>query len=72
MLDDLDTEVVVLVGIAIQNLPLETKWHFRGARRIGVGLGDVKTIMECVREVGSFMGTKLDRLPEPEEVEGEV
>jgi hypothetical protein len=72
VLDDLDTEVVVLVGIAIQNLPLETKWHFRGARRVGMALEDVKTIMKCVREVGSFMGTKLDRLPEPEEVEGDV
>ena len=72
VLDDLDTEIVVLVGIAIQNLPLETRWHFRGARRIGIQLGDVKVVMECVRKVGGFMRTKLDRLPEPEEVEGDV
>jgi hypothetical protein len=72
VLDDWDTELVVLVGIAIQNLPLPMRWHLRGARRIGMELGDVKTIMECVRVVGRFMGTKLDRLPEPEEVEGEI
>ncbi|KAF2645847.1 hypothetical protein P280DRAFT_465591 [Massarina eburnea CBS 473.64] len=72
VLDDLDTEIVVLVGIAIQNLPMETHWHIRGARRIGVSIEDVKTIMECVRKVGGFMGTKLDRLPKPEDVEKDV
>jgi hypothetical protein len=72
VLNDLDTEVVVLAGIAIQNLPLETRWHFRGARRIGVELGDVEKMVEGVRCVGRFMGTSLERLPEPEEVESDV
>ncbi|KAF2682209.1 hypothetical protein K458DRAFT_420139 [Lentithecium fluviatile CBS 122367] len=72
VLDDLDTEIIVLAGIAIQNLPLETKWHIRGARRIGISLEDVKTLMECVRAVGKFMETKLDRLPKVEDVEREV
>ncbi|KAJ4301395.1 hypothetical protein N0V90_003487 [Kalmusia sp. IMI 367209] len=72
VLDDLDTEVVVLVGIMVQNLPLETWWHIRGTRRIGVSLEDVKTVMESVRKVGEFMGTKLDRIPSPEEVEKDV
>lgn len=72
VLDDVDTEVVVLVGIMIQNLPLETAWHIRGSRRIGIGLGDVQVLMECVRKVGDFMGTRLDRIPRAEDVEREV
>ncbi|KAJ4351748.1 uncharacterized protein N0V89_007091 [Didymosphaeria variabile] len=71
-LDDIDTEVVVLVGIMIQNLPLETAWHIRGSRRIGISLEDVKTMMDCVRKVGEFMGTKLDRIPSADNIEKEV
>lgn len=71
-LNDIDTEVVVLVGIMIQNLPLETAWHIRGSRRIGISLDDVKTMMDCVRKVGDFMGTKLDRIPNADEVEKDV
>lgn len=72
VLDDLDTEIVVLVGIMIQNLQLETHWHIRGTRRIGVSLEDVKKLVGCVKQVGDFMGTKLDRVPSPDEVEGDV
>ena len=72
VLDDVDTEIVVLTGIMIQNLPLETAWHIRGSRRIGISFEDVKTVMECVRKVGEFMGTKLDRVPKAEDVEKEV
>lgn len=72
VLDDLDTEIVVLVGIMIQNLPLETWWHIRGTRRIGVSMPDVKTMIECVREIADFMGVKQDRIPSPEEVEKDV
>ncbi|KAL1591403.1 hypothetical protein SLS60_012016 [Paraconiothyrium brasiliense] len=71
-LDDIDTEVVVLVGIMIQNLPLETAWHIRGSRRIGISLEDVKTMMDCVRKLGEFMGTKLDRIPSADDIEKEV
>ncbi|KAF2249570.1 hypothetical protein BU26DRAFT_519594 [Trematosphaeria pertusa] len=72
VLDDLDTELVVLVGITIQNLRLETHWHIRGARRIGMSSADVGIVMECVTRVGGFMGTRLDRIPSVEEVEGDV
>ncbi|KAF2277294.1 uncharacterized protein EI97DRAFT_432177 [Westerdykella ornata] len=71
-LDDWDTEIVVLVGIMIQNLRLETHWHIRGARRIGMEMRDVKVLVGCVREVARFMGVKLDRVPEVEEVEDDV
>lgn len=72
ILDDWDTEVVVLAGIAIQNLALETHWHVRGSRRIGFSMEDVKAVLEGVRRVGDFTGVKLDRLPSVEEVEKDV
>lgn len=71
-LDDLDTEIIVLVGIMIQNLRLETHWHIRGARRIGVSKDDVESIMACVRKVGEFMNLKLNRIPTVGEVEKDV
>jgi hypothetical protein len=71
-LDDLDTELVVLVGIMIQNLRLETHWHIRGTRRIGVTKEDTEMIVECVREVAKFMGTSLSKIPSVEEVEKDV
>lgn len=48
ILDGVDTELVVLSGIMIQNLPRETGWHLRGTRRIGVSYDDVETIQQCV------------------------
>lgn len=72
ILDDLDTELLVLVGIMIQNLRLETHWHIRGTRRIGVSKKDVETIVECVQKVAKFMGVKLDKIPSVEEVESDV
>ncbi|KAH7116173.1 hypothetical protein B0J11DRAFT_539390 [Dendryphion nanum] len=71
-LDDLDTELVVLVGIMIQNLRLETHWHIRGTRRIGVSKEDVEAIVSCVGRVAKFMGVKQDRIPSVEEVEKDV
>ncbi|KAK3197663.1 hypothetical protein GRF29_216g856608 [Pseudopithomyces chartarum] len=35
ILNDFETELTVLGGIMIQNLPRETGWHLRGTRRIG-------------------------------------
>jgi hypothetical protein len=49
ILDGIDTELVVLSGIMIQNLKTETGWHLRGIRRIGVSYDDVETIQQCVR-----------------------
>ncbi|KAF2747677.1 hypothetical protein M011DRAFT_518903 [Sporormia fimetaria CBS 119925] len=72
VLDDWDTEVVVLVGIMVQNLRLETEWHVRGARRIGMSEGDVGVIVECTKMVMGFMGVRMDRLPGLEEVEVDV
>lgn len=48
ILDDIDTEIVVLSGIMIQNAKVETGWHLRGTRRIGVSHDDVELIQQCV------------------------
>jgi hypothetical protein len=72
ILDDSDTELLTLVGIMIQNLPIETHWHIRGARRIGISKEDVKTIVSCVGKVAEFMGVKQNRIPSVEEVEKDV
>jgi uncharacterized alpha-E superfamily protein len=49
ILNDVETELTVLSGIMIQNLPRETAWHLRGTRRIGVSMEDVETLQQCVR-----------------------
>jgi hypothetical protein len=51
ILDGIDTELVVLSGIMIQNLKTETAWHLRGIRRIGVSHDDVELIQQCVSNV---------------------
>ena len=48
ILGHLDTELVTLAGIMIQNLPLETAWHLRGTRRVGVSMEDVEVVQQCV------------------------
>jgi len=48
ILGPLDTELVTLSGIMIQNLPLETAWHLRGTRRVGVSIQDVELVQQCV------------------------
>lgn len=48
ILDGVDTELVVLSGIMLQNLKTETGWHLRGTRRVGVSHEDVETIQQCV------------------------
>ncbi|KAL3460342.1 hypothetical protein BJX64DRAFT_263326 [Aspergillus heterothallicus] len=72
VLDDLDTQLVVLPAIMSQNLPIETHWHIRGTRRLGVPMEDVKTVAECVKLVAAFYGVTLDKVPSVEEVEKDV
>ncbi|KAK7931799.1 hypothetical protein PG985_002511 [Apiospora marii] len=72
VLDDLGTEVIVLAGIMIQNLPKETRWHIRGIRRLGVSVEDVKVVWNAVQAIAQFLNIKLHRVPTVEEVEKEV
>lgn len=55
-LNDVETELTVLTGIMIQNLPRETAWHLRGTRRIGVSKEDVETLQQCV---SAFVGRNV-------------
>jgi hypothetical protein len=48
ILGPIETELIVLAGIMIQNLPLETAWHLRGTRRVGVSMEDVELVQQCV------------------------
>ncbi|KAL4968935.1 uncharacterized protein BDV14DRAFT_167025 [Aspergillus stella-maris] len=72
VLDDVDTQMVVLPAIMSQNLPNETHWHIRGTRRLGVPIEDVKIVTECVRTVSEFYGVTLNKVPSVEEVEKDV
>ena len=72
ILDDIETELVVVTGIMIQNLPNETWWHIRGTRRQGVSKEDMQVVYDCIKEVAKFVEVKLDRVPTVDEVEHDV
>jgi hypothetical protein len=72
VLDDIETELVVVGGIMVQNLWKETWWHIRGTRRVGVELEDMRVVYGCIEHVAQYCGVKLDRVPTVDEVEPDV
>jgi hypothetical protein len=72
ILDGLSTELVVLSGIMIQNLALQTGWHLRGMRRLGVSMEDVELVQQCIELVAAFAGVRLDKVPRVKDIEHEV
>ncbi|KAM0331276.1 hypothetical protein ACHAQA_002946 [Verticillium albo-atrum] len=72
VLDDLDTEMVVLCSIMIQNLKKETHWHIRGTRRLGVSFEDTQQVWDSVQLVADFLGLKLNRVPKVADVECDI
>lgn len=72
VLDDVDTQLVVLPGIMSQNLPNETHWHIRGTRRLGLPKEEVQVIWDCVQLVAHFFDVKLNKVPTVEQVEYDV
>lgn len=72
VLDDVDTEIVVLAALMSQNLPTETRWHIRGSRRIGISKDDVQVLWECVHVVAKHFGMPMGKLPTVDDVEPEV
>ncbi|KAL2075076.1 hypothetical protein VTL71DRAFT_18 [Oculimacula yallundae] len=72
ILGSLETELVTLAGIMIQNLPLETAWHLRGTRRLGVSAEDVEIVQQCVEMVARYGGARMDKLPRVGAIEHEV
>lgn len=71
-LNDVETEAVVLAAIMSQNLRLETHWHLRGTRRLGVSRGDVKVMWDAIQLIAGYFGTKLGNVPSIDDVEPEV
>ena len=72
ILNGVETELVVLSGIMLQNLARETGWHLRGTRRIGVSHDDVELIQQQIEKVAKFCGVRLDRVPRVKDIEHEV
>lgn len=72
ILGPVDTELVVLSGIMMQNLRRETGWHLRGTRRIGVSMDDVELLQQCIEKVAAFCGIVLNRVPRVKDIEHEV
>lgn len=72
VLDDFDTEMVVLPAIMMQNLPTETHWHIRGTRRIGVSRADTEVVCRCVHMIADRFDVRLNKVPTVEQVEPDV
>ncbi|KAJ6785186.1 hypothetical protein PWT90_01597 [Aphanocladium album] len=71
-LNDVETQLVVLPCIMMQNLKLETHWHIRGTRRIGVSKDDTQVIWDSIKQFATFFEIKLTRVPTVEDVEPDV
>jgi hypothetical protein len=72
VLNDVDTEMVVLPAIMMQNLKNETHWHIRGTRRIGVSKEDVQVLWDTIQLVAQHFGLKLNKVPTVDTVEPDV
>lgn len=72
VLDDVETQLVTLPAIMSQNLRLETHWHIRGTRRIGVSKADTQVVWDAVQAFSAFFGVKLTKVPSVNEVESDV
>ncbi|KAJ5950274.1 uncharacterized protein N7479_008687 [Penicillium vulpinum] len=72
VLDDVDTEMVVLPAVMGQNMPWMTYWHIRGTRRLGISKEDVQMVMECVHLVVEACGVTLKQVPSVDAVDEEL
>ncbi|PIG88138.1 hypothetical protein AARAC_001563 [Aspergillus arachidicola] len=72
VLNDVETEIIVLASIMIQNLRKETHWHIRGTRRIGVSKEDTQVLWDCIQHVARFFDLKMNKVPTVDEVEYDV
>ncbi|KAH8805779.1 hypothetical protein F5884DRAFT_458510 [Xylogone sp. PMI_703] len=72
ILGPIETELIVLSGIMIQNLPLLTAWHLRGARRVGIRKEDIELVQQCVEMVAEFGRICLEGTPRVDSIEHEI
>ncbi|KAF3161736.1 hypothetical protein TWF225_011082 [Orbilia oligospora] len=69
VLDPVESELVVLCGLLIQNLAPVTAFHLRGLRRVGVKMEDVEAIHVCCEKVARVCGIPLDKVPRVADIE---
>ncbi|EPS35323.1 hypothetical protein H072_11292 [Dactylellina haptotyla CBS 200.50] len=72
ILDPIETEIIVLGGILIQNLPTVSNFHLRGARRLGISMEDVEAMQVCSEKIAKFCRLRMDKLPRVADIEHEV
>lgn len=72
ILDDIETQLVVLPTIMIQNMKKESIWHIRGTRRLGVSRQDLEVVWDCVQQIARELGMTLDRVPTVASIEVDV
>ncbi|KAF7529013.1 hypothetical protein PCG10_008774 [Penicillium crustosum] len=72
VLDDVDTEMVVLPAVMGQDMPRMIYWHIRGTRRLGISKKDVQMVMECVRLVVEACGVTLKQVPSVDDVDEDL
>ncbi|CAI7677699.1 unnamed protein product [Penicillium discolor] len=72
VLDDVDTEMVVLPAVMGQDMPRMIYWHIRGTRRLGISKKDVQMVMECVHLVVEACGVTLKQVPSVDDVDGDL
>ncbi|KAF3184930.1 hypothetical protein TWF225_005835 [Orbilia oligospora] len=72
ILSDVETELVVMCGILIQNLTTVAGFHLRGARRIGMSKEEVEQIHICCEKVARFSGVRMDKIPRVADIEDQV
>ena len=78
ILNGVETELVVLSGIMIQNLPRETGWHLRGTRRMGIwlvrtqGCAEEKEVLEWIKWEGRERGLAVSATDSPRGPEAAV
>ncbi|RVD83662.1 uncharacterized protein DFL_005442 [Arthrobotrys flagrans] len=69
VLDPVESELVVLCGLLIQNLGPVTAFHLKGLRRVGVGKEDVEGVHVCCEKVARLCGIPLDKVPRVADIE---
>lgn len=72
ILDGVESELVVLPGIMVQDLPKMTAWHLRACRRIGFSTADCESVQRCIELVLKFAGVTLGPTPRVGDIEHEV
>ena len=55
-----------------QNVPNETAWHLRAARRVGISLEDVEKLQQVVETIAGWSGKRLDRICRVVDIEHQV